>query len=131
MSKPEPLPIWDRDEQKLFQEFSDDLASTYETRPTRSAVGWLESQPLLDWVASSLQHTRWTVKDIEPFIKKHNIDMTEFEPDFYRSYAEFFTRKFRDGVRSFPSEPTELGFFAEARYFGWDSFRPDQHRPIK
>src|SRR3954465_10873730 len=44
---------------------------------------------MYDWVASSLQHTRWTVKNIEPFIKKHRIDMSEFEPVIYRSYGEF------------------------------------------
>jgi phosphatidylserine decarboxylase len=131
MAKPEPLPIWDRQEQKLVEEFSDDLASTYETRPKRSVVAWLESQPMYDWVASSIQYTRWTVKDIEPFIKKHNIDMTEFEPVIYRSYGEFFTRKFRDGVRKFPSEPGNMGAFAEGRYFGWEKLDPDQQFPIK
>ena len=63
MAKPEPLPLWDRQAQTFVEEFSDDLASTYETKPKRSLVGWLESQPLYDWAFSSLQHTRWTVKD--------------------------------------------------------------------
>src|SRR4051794_30952314 len=131
MAKPEPLPIWDRERQELFEEFLDDHTSTYETRPKRSVVGWLESRPLYDWVASSFQHTRWTVKNIEPFIKKHQIDMTEFEPVIYRSYAEFFIRKFRPGVRKFPSEPGAMGAFAEGRYLGWEKLKPDQKFPIK
>jgi phosphatidylserine decarboxylase len=131
MGKPEPLPLWDRETQTFVEEFSDDLASTYETKPKRSVVGWLESQPMYDWAVSALQRSRWTVKNIEPFIKKHKIDMTEFEPVIYRSYAEFFTRKFRDGVRSFPSNPDEMGAFAEARYFGWEKVDPDQQFPIK
>ncbi|HZY12409.1 MAG TPA: phosphatidylserine decarboxylase [Beijerinckiaceae bacterium] len=71
------------------------------------------------------------MKNIEPFIEKHHIDMTEFEPVIYRSYAEFFMRKFRDGVRSFPSEPGNMGAFAEARYFGWQKLDPNQQFPIK
>jgi phosphatidylserine decarboxylase len=43
--------------------------------------------------------------------------MAEFEPG-YRSFAEFFDRRWRPGVRKFPSAPGEMGAFAEARYFG-------------
>jgi phosphatidylserine decarboxylase len=131
MAKPEALPIWDRRTHKVIEEFSDDLASTYETKPKRSLVGWLESQPLYDWLVSAYQHTRRSAKNVEPFIKKHNIDMAEFEPVIYRSYAEFFTRKFRNGVRQFPSQPDHMGAFAEARYFGWEKLDPNQQFPIK
>lgn len=131
MAKPEPLPIWDREAQRLVEEFSSDLASTYETRPKRSVINWLESQPAYDRLASAVQHSRWTVKNIQPFIEKHKIDMTEFEPVIYRSYAEFFTRKFRDGVRRFPSAAGEMGAFAEARYFAWEQLDLHQDFPIK
>jgi phosphatidylserine decarboxylase len=57
--------------------------------------------------------------------------MREFEPVIYRSYAEFFTRRFRDGVRHFPKGKADMGAFAEARYFAWDKLDPDQKFPIK
>lgn len=131
MARPEPLQIWDRESRRSFKEFPNDLRSTYETRPRRSLVAWLESQPLYDWVASSLQYTRRTVKNIEPFIKKHQIDMSEFEPVIYRSYAEFFERKFVPGVRTFPRRKSSMGAFAEARYLGWDKVEEGQKFPIK
>jgi hypothetical protein len=34
----------------------------------------------------------------EPFVRKYHIDMGEFEPVEYRSFAEFFDRRFRPGV---------------------------------
>jgi hypothetical protein len=43
----------------------------------------------------------------------------EFKPVIYRSFADFFCREFRPGVRSFPSNPGDMGAFAEARSFGW------------
>jgi phosphatidylserine decarboxylase len=131
MAKPQPLPVWDRQKRKLLQEFLDDHPSTYETRPRRSPTAWLEAQPLYDWIVAAVQHTRWSACNIQPFIEKHNIDMSEFEPVIYRSYAEFFTRRFRAGVRSFPSDAAEMGAFAEARYFGWERLESDQQFPIK
>jgi phosphatidylserine decarboxylase len=115
----------------LFEEFSDDLQSTYETRPRRSPTAWLEAQPWYDWIVSAMQNSSWSAQKIQPFIEKHKIDMSEFEPVIYRSYAQFFTRKFREGMRQFPDVANEMGAFAEARYFGWEKLAPDQKFPIK
>jgi phosphatidylserine decarboxylase len=57
--------------------------------------------------------------------------MAEFEPVRYRSFAQFFDRRFSPGVRKFPSAPEEMGAFAEARYFGWQKVEPDQEFPVK
>ena len=57
--------------------------------------------------------------------------MAECEPVRYRSFAEFFDRRFRPGVRRFPSAPEEMGAFAEARYLGWKKVEPDQTFPVK
>ena len=53
------------------------------------------------------------------------------KPVAYRSFAEFFDRRFRGDARSFVSSPFMMAAFAEARYFGWEELRPDQHFPIK
>jgi phosphatidylserine decarboxylase len=91
----------------------------------------LESQPAYDWFVAALQHTRRSATKIEGFVRKHKIDMSEFEPVIYRSYAEFFTRRFRDGMRRFPRAPKSMGAFAEGRYFGWKALDPEQRFPIK
>ena len=92
---------------------------------------WLESHPVYDWLVAAYQNTHRSARQIEPFIKKHHIDMTEFEPVVYRSFAEFFDRKFRPGARIFPQAADEMGAFAEARYFGWERLEDDQKFPLK
>jgi phosphatidylserine decarboxylase len=131
MSKPLPLPVWDRKAGKLVQEFMDDHPSTYESKPRRSLTQWLESEPLYDWLLAAYQNTRRSARQIEPFIKKHGIDMSEFKPVIYRSFADFFDREFRPGARPFVSEPNRMAAFAEARYFGWLTIKSDQRLPIK
>jgi phosphatidylserine decarboxylase len=116
MAKPEPLPVWDRKHDRLVQEYLDDHVSTYETRPRRSPTAWLESQPAYDWFIAALQNTGRSKRKIAPFIKRHNIDMSEFQPVIYRSYSEFFTRRFKPDARRFPEAPHQMGAFAEARY---------------
>jgi phosphatidylserine decarboxylase len=131
MATPLPLPVWDRKAGKLVQEFMDDHPSTYETKPRRSLNQWLESEPLYDWLLAAYQNTRRSARQIEPFIKKHGIDMSEFKPVIYRCFADFFDREFRSGVRPFAPSPNEMAAFAEARYFGWQSVRDDQQFPVK
>jgi phosphatidylserine decarboxylase len=131
MATPLPLPVWDRRANKLIDEFMDDHPATYESRPHRSITQWLESQPLYDWIIAAWQNTRRSARQIEPFIKKHQIDMAPFRPAIYRSFADFFDREFKPGARSFPAEAGEMGAFAEARYFAWERVAPDQRFPIK
>ena len=131
MGKPLPLPVWDRRAGKLVQEYSDDLKATYESRPHRSIHQWLESHPVYDWLVAAYQNTHRSARQIQPFIKKHHIDLTEFKPVAYRSFAEFFDREFRPGVRTFPQAADEMGAFAEARYFGWERLADDQEFPLK
>jgi phosphatidylserine decarboxylase len=131
MSKPLPLPVWDRRTGKLFNEWMEDSKATYESEPHRSIKQWLESEPLYDWLLAAYQHSHRSARKIEPFIREHHIDMEEFEPAVYRSYAEFFVRRFRPDVRKFPSDPEEMGAFAEARYFAWECLAADQQFPIK
>jgi phosphatidylserine decarboxylase len=131
MSKPLPLPVWDRKAGQLFEEWMEDSNATYETRPRRSLTNWLESEPLYDWLLAAYQHSGHSAHKIAPFIKLHNIDMSEFEPVIYRSYAEFFVRRLRPGARNFPDDPNIMGAFAEARYFAWTALDPAQTFPVK
>ena len=87
LGNPSPLPVWDRQAGKLVEEFMDDHPATYDSRPRRSPTQWLESQPLYDWLMAAYQNTRYSARNIEPFIRKHHIDMSEFKPVAYRSFA--------------------------------------------
>ena len=98
-----------------------DSAATYESHPRRSLTNWLQSQPAYDWLVAAYQDTRLSARKIKPFIEKHNIDMSEFEPGPYQTYAAFFERSFRIGARRFPEGVGSMGAFAEARYFAWES----------
>jgi phosphatidylserine decarboxylase len=131
MSKPLPLPVWDRRGGTLFDEFMDDHPATYESRPHRSLGQWLESHPLYDWLLAAYQNTKRSARQIEPFIRKHHIDMSEFKPVAYQSFAAFFDREFNEGARRFPAEAGAMGAFAEARYFGWEKLDADRRFPIK
>jgi phosphatidylserine decarboxylase len=131
MATPLPLPVWDRKAGRLIQEFMKDHPSTYESRPRRSLNQWLESEPLYDWLLAAYQNSARSAKQIEPFIREHNIDMSEFKPVIYRCFADFFDREFKAGARNFVSAPQEMAAFAEARYFGWEKLAPDQEFPVK
>src|SRR5436305_14905830 len=72
-----------------------------------------------------------SARKIKPFVDQHHINMDEFEPGPHRTYASFFERRFRPGVRRFPGDPRKMGAFAEARYFAWEKAKPDQQYPIK
>lgn len=131
MSKPLPLSVCDRKTGRVFQEFMDDSPSTYESEPHRSLTQWAQSQPLVDWLVAAYQDTPLSARKIEPFIRKHQIDMTEFEPGPFRTYADFFERRFLPGKRTFPEVPEQMGAFAEARYFAWEELTDDMQFPVK
>src|SRR4029453_9381597 len=131
MAKPLPLPVWDRRTDKLVMEWMGDHQTTYESRLRASLSQWIKSHPLFDWAYAAYQNTGWSARQIEPFVREYHIDMTEFEPLQYRSFADFFDRRFRPGVRKFPSAPSEMGAFAEARYLAWDRLAPGQEFPVK
>jgi phosphatidylserine decarboxylase len=131
MAKPLPLPVWDRRTGSLLNEWMEDHQAHYESQPQRSVTQWIKSQPLFDWLYAAYENTRWSAREIEPFIRKYHIGMNEFESVEYRSFAEFFDRSFRPGVRSFPADPGEMGAFAEARYLAWEQLETAQRFPVK
>jgi phosphatidylserine decarboxylase len=126
-----PLQVYDRRTGQIIEEFMDDSAPTYESRPHRSLMQWLGSSPTWDWLVAAYQNTSLSARKIEPFIHKHHIDMSEFEPGPFKTYAEFFDRRFKPGKRIFPKAEGEMGAFAEARYFAWEKLENGMQFPIK
>ncbi len=131
MSEPTPLTVFDRRRGHTFQEFMEDSPATYESHPRHARDQWLEAHPLYNWLVAMWQNTRWSARKIEPFVRKHQIDMSEFEPGPFKSYAAFFERRFLPGKRPFAVNPDNMGAFGEARYFGWDRLDPSMAFPVK
>ncbi len=52
--------------------------------------------------------TRASCVFIKRFVRKNNIDMTQFADVKYRSYNAFFTRQIKDGARVIDTEPAHL-----------------------
>jgi phosphatidylserine decarboxylase len=80
-----------------------------------------------------IQNTSWSKSKILPFVKEFEIPMNDFLPENgeYQNFNEFFIRKFRNGKRPFTLNPKEMGAFAEARYFGYESMTSDKKVPVK
>jgi phosphatidylserine decarboxylase len=79
-------------------------------------------------------------KKIPDFIKKFDININEYEDGSvenqkieksYKTFNEFFIRKFKSGKRTFPQAKIEFGAFSEARYLGFDSIDDKLTYPVK
>jgi phosphatidylserine decarboxylase len=131
MSKPTPLAIYVRHSGQTVQEFMDDNPATYEDHPSKAKNQWLEAHPLYDWFVALWQNTPSSARKIEPFVQKYKIDMSEFEPGPFKSYADFFDRRFLPGKRNFSTDPGQMAAFGEGRYLGWERLDPNMLFPIK
>src|SRR4249920_151832 len=63
----------------------DDHQLHYESEPQRSFTQWVKSQPVYDRLYVLYENSRLSSREIEPFIRKYQIDMAEVEPLRYRS----------------------------------------------
>jgi phosphatidylserine decarboxylase len=109
------------------------------------AVRWLYENPLakvlsplicrapLSMAYGEIQNSSWSKRKVAPFIKDFEIPIGDFLPENgeYNNFNDFFIRRFRNGKRSFVENRNEMGAFAEARYFGYESMTPDKKIPVK
>ena len=77
-----------------------------------SAIGRAVLKPLVAPVVSkaagAFLSSRLSVPLIKPFVRKNNIDLSQFEPGPYPNYNEFFSRKIRPELRPVDQEPQHL-----------------------
>jgi phosphatidylserine decarboxylase len=95
------------------------------------------------WISSlygGLQNTRQSGHKVPAFVKKFDINLTEYQPgsintpnqeDSYASFNEFFIRPFRQGQRSFEQEASTMPAPCEARYFAWEKIDDSVSIPVK
>ncbi|MBE5846424.1 MAG: phosphatidylserine decarboxylase [Lachnospiraceae bacterium] len=74
------------------------LRFLYGTRPGRVLLKCL-TDPALSRVCGSFMDSRFSCFLIGPFIKKNNIDMTQFESDGFHCFNDCFSRHVKPGYR--------------------------------
>ena len=86
---------YDRKEKKMVEEAEGQkkiLALLYNTYFGRTLLQMFVAQP---WFTNMIAHyhkSKYSAKDIVPFIKKHNIDIDEQALGKFKSFNDFFTR---------------------------------------
>lgn len=68
----------------------------------------LLTAPMVSRAVGSFLSTKASCALIKPFVRKHCIDMSQYEPVRYCSYNDFFTRRIRTSARSVDPEPLHL-----------------------
>jgi phosphatidylserine decarboxylase len=68
---------------------------------------------------------------IKPFIKNFHINMQDYIEEDFKSFNDFFIRRFKEGKRHFPIEPNTLGSPCEARYYAYKKIMPELKIPVK
>ena len=110
----------------------------YGTRMGNLMETWLSKNSVLSACYGMIQDSSWSQKKIAPFVEKYRIDLNEFElgpggtPEMpYRSFNDFFIRKFKKGRRTFTEDESELSAFCEGRYYGYERVLEGERIPVK
>ncbi len=102
-----------------------------------NAISAILIRPWLSQLYGWWQDTPFSKKKVNSFIKKFDINMTEYETqsenstDLFESFNQFFIRKFKKGARPFDSRENVFCAPCEARYFGYDSVKESELIPVK
>ena len=103
-------------------------------------IGGLVTNKLVSQAYGAFQDLPLSHRKVRPFIDKFDIPINDYEPgslgssdikDSYKTFNEFFIRKFKLGKRPFVSEPHRMAAFAEARYVGFDATEDNKTYPVK
>ncbi|MCM0606106.1 MAG: phosphatidylserine decarboxylase [Xanthomonadaceae bacterium] len=128
------IQYWDRKSQsyQIEKVYGDGaIKFAYENPFGRFLTAHLFSKHWISKLYGNTQSTKSAAKKIPQFIKKFEINMSEYEEKSYDSFNDFFIRKFRPGLRPFPKNPQELGAFSEARYLAYKSINDSRSLYIK
>ncbi len=103
-------------EEKVYG--GDGVRFLYQTKPGYILERALLSRKPLSHLYGLYNDSSFSRARIESFIEAFEIPVSQYEvpPNGFSSFNDFFIRKFRPGMRSYPKEPARLGAPAEARY---------------
>lgn len=132
-----PLPsvrVWNREtsqeeEEQLFN--GETLFRLYHTWSGRLLNRWMLTRRPFNVLYGALQDRYDSREKIAEFVQRFDIRVSDFEDCDYKSFNEFFIRKFRAGARTFCETPGRMPAFTEARYLGYSSVDENPGFPVK
>lgn len=129
-----PIQFWNRSTERYETELvygEGAVRFLYETRLGRWLAAKVFSRAWFSKLYGALQSAPWSRYKVPGFVQKFSIDMSQYEVQPWRSFNDFFIRRFTPEARSFARTPQELPAFCEGRYFGIERLARHQERPIK
>ncbi len=103
-------------------------------------LGKIISSRALSRLYGLTQDTNFSGRKTEKFIHDFSIEIDDYEPGSlkdenikksYKTFNEFFIRKFKENLRPFVPKGNQLAAFAEARYFGHPAVNDELKLPVK
>jgi len=88
-------------------------------------------KPWLSKIMGAYEDSSSSVSRIEPFIAQYEIKMEDYEPQTFKSFNEFFIRKFRAGKRPFDPSLKVFCAGAEARYLAFENITANSRVKVK
>lgn len=136
------IKIFNRGKKQLETEkvYGDAMVKFAYENPIGRLLGPIIASKKLSQLYGNTQDSTKSAKKVTPFLKNFNIRIKDYQKgslkdnpieSSYKSFNEFFIRKFIEGKRKFTKKNNEMGAFAEARYFGHAEINDDLKIPVK
>lgn len=103
----------------------------YGTLPGQKLADWVLSGKLVSQAYGAVQASSLSKRKIKPFIRKFGISMDDYEDPGFKTFNDFFIRKFKPGKRAFAAEANRMPAPCEARYLAWERVEQEQVFPVK
>ncbi len=90
------MQYYDRKKQEIVEEIEYQkklLEFLYHTKPGRLLLKLFVARPWFSNLRALYQRSRWSKKDIKPFVEKHHIDTVKWDLSEFCSFNDFFIRK--------------------------------------
>ncbi|MDZ4675984.1 MAG: phosphatidylserine decarboxylase [Oligoflexia bacterium] len=132
MNTPE-IKFWNREQGRLETEqvYGDQIVRwLYETSYGQKIAERFLTRKIISKAYGFYQDSRLSQKAIAPFIQNFKIKMSEYENEHFKTFNDFFIRRFKPNVRPF-AKSSSMPAFAEARYLAFEKIIADQKYPVK
>ena len=107
--------IVNREEKKKYTEKSPISATVLYKTLLGGVVLAFATRKTVSKASSIYMNSKASTKRIDKFIKKNNINMSDYPKREYLSFNDFFTRKIKDGKRPFSNKAEDLNAIADSK----------------
>lgn len=129
-----PLKYWNRYTNKIENDqiYADWFVKwCYENKLGKVFLDYFFSKKKFNFIYGLYKNSKYSLKQIPKDISDYEIDMQQFINTPFKSYSDFFLRKFKEGQRTFPKSQDSFGAFAEGRVLAFDKIKEDHKYPVK